>query len=76
MMEEVSTSETSIIFYETVWRDNPEDNHLHTRRPENLKSHALIYHQFLNTKILSSINIPYFSGIILSEFLNRTAHDY
>jgi hypothetical protein len=33
------TSETSINLYQTTWRKNPEDSHLHTRRRENLKSH-------------------------------------
>jgi hypothetical protein len=39
MMEAVSTSETSVNFYVTTRRNIPEDNHLHTRRRENLKSH-------------------------------------
>jgi hypothetical protein len=38
MMEAASTSETSITFYQTTWRNNPEDSHLCTRRRENLKS--------------------------------------
>jgi hypothetical protein len=41
MMEAASTSETSVRFYQTTWRNNPEDSHLHTRRRENLKSHPL-----------------------------------
>jgi hypothetical protein len=36
-----STSETSANFYQTTRPNNPEDNHLHTRRPENLKFHNL-----------------------------------
>jgi hypothetical protein len=39
MMETVSTSETSVNFYETIRRNIPEDSHLHTRRRENLKSY-------------------------------------
>jgi hypothetical protein len=39
MTEAASTSETSINFYQTTRRNNPEDSHLHTRRRENLKSH-------------------------------------
>jgi hypothetical protein len=39
MMEAASTSETSVNFYQTTRRYNPEDSHLHTRRRENLKSH-------------------------------------
>jgi hypothetical protein len=38
MMEAVITSETSINFCQTIRRNNPEDNHLHTRRRENLRS--------------------------------------
>jgi hypothetical protein len=34
-----STSETSVNFYQTTRRFNPEDSYLHTRRRENLKSH-------------------------------------
>jgi hypothetical protein len=39
MMEAASTSETSVNFYQTTWRNNSEDSHLHTRHCENLKSH-------------------------------------
>jgi hypothetical protein len=42
MMEAVSTSKTSVNFYETTWRKMPEESHLHTRRRENLKSHCLL----------------------------------
>jgi hypothetical protein len=38
-MEAVSTSETSVSFYQTIRRNVPEDVHLHTCRRENLKSH-------------------------------------
>jgi hypothetical protein len=38
-MEAASTSETSVNFYQTTRRNNPEDSHLHTRRRVNLKSH-------------------------------------
>jgi hypothetical protein len=31
------TSETSVYFYETTWRNIPEGCHFHTRRRENLK---------------------------------------
>jgi hypothetical protein len=30
MMEAASTSETSANFYQTTWRNNPEDSHLNT----------------------------------------------
>jgi hypothetical protein len=38
MMEAASTSETSVSFYRTTRRNNPEDSNIHTRRRENLKS--------------------------------------
>jgi hypothetical protein len=39
MMEAASNTETSVNFYQTTWRNNPEDSHPRTRRRENLKSH-------------------------------------
>jgi hypothetical protein len=39
MMEAASTSETSLNYYQTTLRNNPEDSHIHTRRRENPKSH-------------------------------------
>jgi hypothetical protein len=39
MMEAASPSETSVNFYQIAGRNNPEDNHFHTRRRKNLKSH-------------------------------------
>jgi hypothetical protein len=42
MMKAASTSETLVNFYQTTWRYNPEDSHLHIRRRENLKSHCTI----------------------------------
>jgi hypothetical protein len=38
MMEVVSTTETSVNFYQTTRRNTPEDSHFHTRRREKLKS--------------------------------------
>jgi hypothetical protein len=40
MTEIASTSEMSVNFYQTTRRQNPEDNHRHTRRRENLKFHS------------------------------------
>jgi hypothetical protein len=40
-MEAASTSETPVNFYQTTWRNIPGDNHLYTRRRENLKSYVL-----------------------------------
>jgi hypothetical protein len=39
MMEAENTSETSVNFYQTTRRYNPEDSNLHTHRRENLKSY-------------------------------------
>jgi hypothetical protein len=39
MIEEVSTSETSVSFYHTTRRNIQEDSRLHSRRRQNLKSH-------------------------------------
>jgi hypothetical protein len=39
LMEAASTSETSVNFYQTIRRFNPEDGHLHTRCHENFKSY-------------------------------------
>jgi hypothetical protein len=41
MMKAASTYETSVNFYQTTRRNNPEDSHFHTRRHENLKSHPI-----------------------------------
>jgi hypothetical protein len=43
MMEAVSTSETSVNFYETTWRHLQEDGHFHTRCCGNLKNSLLIF---------------------------------
>jgi hypothetical protein len=40
MMEAVGISETSVNFYESTWRNIPEDSHIHIRHRENLKSHS------------------------------------
>lgn len=36
MTEVVTSSETSINFYQTTWRNMPEDSHIHARRREDL----------------------------------------
>jgi hypothetical protein len=45
MMEGIRTSETSVNFYPTTWRNIPEDSHFHIRRHQNLKSnqHPEVY---------------------------------
>jgi hypothetical protein len=40
-METVSSSKTSVNFYQTTRRNDPEDSHLLTRHRENLKSHNI-----------------------------------
>jgi hypothetical protein len=42
IVEATKTSETSVNFYQTTRRNNPEGNHLHTRCHENRKSHIQI----------------------------------
>jgi hypothetical protein len=44
MMEAASTSETSVNFYQTIRRNNPEDSYLHICRRENLKSQNLLFY--------------------------------
>jgi hypothetical protein len=43
MVEAVSTSETSVNFYQTTRCNIPEDRHLLTRRRENLKSRSSLW---------------------------------
>jgi hypothetical protein len=50
MMEAARTSETSVNFYQTTRRYNPEDSHLHTNRRENLKSYKVT---------ANNVEIPY-----------------
>jgi hypothetical protein len=42
MLVAASTPETSLNFYQTTLRNNPEDSHIHTQRRENLKSHKVL----------------------------------
>jgi hypothetical protein len=42
MIEAASTSETSVNFYQSTWRNNPEDSQLYTRRLEKLKLKSLL----------------------------------
>jgi hypothetical protein len=41
-MEAARTSETSVNFYQTTRRYNPDDSHLRTHRRDNLKSYSFI----------------------------------
>jgi hypothetical protein len=63
MMEAVSTSKTSVNFYDTTRRNIPEDSHLHICRRENLKSHyGNVIHNYFNrcvviTKVTMLFNV-------------------
>jgi hypothetical protein len=41
MMEAASTSKTSVKFYQTTRRNNPEDSHFQTSRRDNLNSNDI-----------------------------------
>jgi hypothetical protein len=56
MMEAASASETLVNFYQTTRRYNPEDNHLHSRRRENLKSYLSV--NFLSSCLVLREKIP------------------
>jgi hypothetical protein len=49
-MEAVSTSETSVNFYQTTQHNIPEESHLHIRRRQNLKPHTVLALSMLRTK--------------------------
>jgi hypothetical protein len=68
MMEVESTSETSVNFYQTTRRNNPEDNHLHTRHRENLKSH-LAYISFFTYIACIMLSIYYLLLLLLLLFI-------
>jgi hypothetical protein len=40
MMVAVSANEVMVSFYKTMWRNNPEESHLHTPRGDNRKTHS------------------------------------
>jgi hypothetical protein len=54
-METVCFSETLVSTYKSTRRYNPEDQHRHLRRRENLKSHVLLY--FLFTVVRNVLKI-------------------
>jgi hypothetical protein len=41
MMDSASISETSVK-YQTAWRNNPGESHLHIRSHDSLKSHYVL----------------------------------
>jgi hypothetical protein len=63
MMEAASISKTSVNFYQTTRRSNPEDSHLLTRRRENLKSYVFIIFPTRNTGLCPPPpNLPLFDN--------------
>jgi hypothetical protein len=56
MVEAASTSETSVNFYQTTWHNIPEDNHLHTRHHENLKSNPILVIGWLFSEFKHLVN--------------------
>jgi hypothetical protein len=58
MMEAVSTSETSVNFYQTTRHNNPEVSHLHARCRENLKSHLSPKSRLVLIKKLETLRGP------------------
>jgi hypothetical protein len=58
-MEAVSASETTVNFYQTTRRNNPEDGHLHTHRRENLPIDNLFLFLVLTVDFLCLINFSH-----------------
>jgi hypothetical protein len=60
-MEAVSTSETSVNFYQAARGNNPKDSHIHTRRRENLKSHIFLFSQVYasSNSIIEYARLPF-----------------
>jgi hypothetical protein len=77
MVEAVSTSEMSVNFYDTTRRNIPEDNQLHTRRRENLKSHSNILYVLLTNTPCAHVHsfcaTGVSSGLVTSVALTRVS---
>jgi hypothetical protein len=52
-MEAARTSETSVNFYQTTRRNNPDDVHIHTHRRENLKTQHVISSPSIDADVYS-----------------------
>jgi hypothetical protein len=52
--EAVSTSETSVNFYETTRRNIPEDNHVHTHHRANVSLTQIFMFAITSTPVLRS----------------------
>jgi hypothetical protein len=72
MIEAASTSKTSVNFYQTTWRNIPEDSHLHTHCCENLKSHQdnLVIVEAYEGKIMVTLE-----NKMLGENINKSIED-
>jgi hypothetical protein len=66
-ISEAKTSETSVNFYQTTRRHNPEDSHLYARRRENLNSHQLSAPQ-LGSCTVELVQIPVEQTNLVSYF--------
>jgi hypothetical protein len=77
MMEAVSTSETSVIFYQTSRHNIPKDSNLHTRRLQNLKSPLEIKIFFTNFKTTPASAKSNFIGIhrVVSKMKNSDRYE-
>jgi hypothetical protein len=71
MMVTVSTSETSVNFYQTTRRNIPEDSHLHIRRRKVFKSH--LETNFTPTS-LWAMNECLEARSVFQNFLNSSFH--
>jgi hypothetical protein len=67
MMDTVRTSETSVYFNGATRRYIPQDYHIHTRRPENLKFLIILFH-FIFWEGVTSTQVLF--ALISSETLN------
>jgi hypothetical protein len=70
MMEAVSTSETSVNFYETTRRSIPEGCYIHTRRRENLKSHMTLVNRW-GVLVWRFLTMVIICKIVLLDFVHR-----
>jgi hypothetical protein len=66
MVEEASTSETLVNFYQTTRRNNPEGSHLCTRRRVNLKSHLLYI--WRRAQIMKHVHLAFISSLKLGSY--------
>jgi hypothetical protein len=63
LTESTSISETSVNFYQTTRRNNPEDRNFHNRRREKLKSHY-VKHSLLTAFQLKISSLWFISKVV------------